>query len=392
MPGSLTLTDRKLLIGAGVASLLLIAISAVLSPPSSPNETPTTYSAASGGAKATYLLLLAAHYPVTRWEQSPRELPRDPRATLILAEPERAPTIEERAALAQFITRGGRVIATGAAAAFFLPQHRVALDPVAGMTWRRIPSRSPSFITRAAPAITLAPASYWDAGDSVLPLYGDDDDRARVRVVKADIGQGEMIWWASATPLTNAGVREPGNLEFVLACVGDARRPILWDEYFHGYHRTPGPSLADSPFTWAALPLMIGAIAVVLTYSRRSGPIVTPAAPSRLSPLEFVRTLGSLYQRAGAASVAVDIAYQRFRYRLTRRLGIAGAASPDDLVRAMRARTDADDPAFGDLLRACDTARHDPQLKAAGALALTQSLDEYAASLNLFGPSKKERA
>jgi hypothetical protein len=178
----------------------------------------------------------------------------------------------------------------------------------------------------------------------------------------------------------------------VLACIGDPRRPILWDEYFHGYHRTAGPSLADSPFAWAALPLTLGAVAVLLTYSRRSGPIVTPAPESRLSPLEFVRTLGSLYQRAGAASVAVDIAYQRFRYRLTRRMGIAGAASPDDLARAMRARTDTDDPAFGDLLRACDTARRDPQLKAAGALALTRSLDEYAATLNLFGPSKKERA
>jgi len=58
----------------------------------------------------------------------------------------------------------------------------------------------------------------------------------------------------------------------------------------------------------------------------------------------------------------------------------------------MRARTDTDDPAFSDLLRACETARHDPDLKPAGALALTQSLDEYAASLNLFGPTKKERA
>ena len=176
--------------------------------------------------RAIAMLLLAAHYPVTRWEQSPRELPRDPHATLILAEPERASTIEERAALAQFIERGGRVIATGASGAFFLPEHRVAPDPIAGITWKRIPSRSPSSITRAAPEITLGPQSYWDAGDSTLPLYGDDDDRARVRVVKADIGQGEMIWWASATPLTNAGVREPGNLEFVLACLGDPRRRI----------------------------------------------------------------------------------------------------------------------------------------------------------------------
>jgi Domain of unknown function (DUF4350) len=393
MPGSLTPGDRKLLLAAVAGSLLLITVTSTLSPSGGPaTESPTTYSAGSGGAKAIYLLLGAAGYPVTRWEQSLRDLPGDANATLILADPQGAPTIDEKAALRQFIGRGGRVIATGVSGAFFLPEHRVTADPIAGMTWRRMSSRSPSFITRAAPDITLAPQASWDNDSSVLPLYGDVDDMSRVRVIKADVGSGEVIWWASATPLTNAGVREPGNLEFVLACFGDTHRPILWDEYFHGYHRARSGSLLESPFTWAALHLALAAAAVLLTYSRRSGPIVAPAAESRLSPLEFVRTLGFLYQRAGAASVAVDIAYQRFRYRLTRRLGITGAASADELARVVRARAAIDDPAFGDLLRACASAREDPQLGAAAALTLTRSLHDYAVKLDLFRATTKEGA
>ena len=395
MSGSLTAGDRKVLLAAGAGSLLLITLSVALGPAAA-SETPTTYSAGSGGAKAVYLLLHEAGYPVTRWEQSLRDLPGGADATLILAEPEGAPTIQERSALEQFIEQGGRVIAAGASGGFFLPEHRVAADPFAGITWKRLSSRSPSFITRAASDITLAPQAYWDAEDSALPLYGDVDavdsvDHAlRIRVIKADVGRGEVIWWASATPLTNAGVSEPGNLEFVLACVGDTHRRILWDEYYHGHHQSLSASLIDSPLKWAALQLALAVGAVLLTYSRRSGPIVVPAPDSRLSPLEFVRTLGFLYQRAGAASVAVDISYQRFRYRLTRRLGIASSASAGELERAVRAHANLDDPAFVELLRACESAREDPRLGAAAALALTQSLHDYAVKLDLFrGPAKE---
>jgi hypothetical protein len=393
MFGSLTLGDRKLLLAAGAGSLLLITLSVTLSPAGgTTTESPTTYSAGSGGAKAVYLLLQAAHYPVRRWEQSPRDLPGDTNATLILAEPQGVPTIEERSAVGQFIERGGRVIATSTSGAFFLPEHRIGSDPIAGMTWKRISSRLPSFITRAAPEITLAPQAYWDTDGSALPLYGDVDDIHKVRVIKADVGRGEMIWWASATPLTNAGVREPGNLEFVLACIGSTHRQILWDEYFHGHNQSLSASLIDSPFKWAALQIALAVAAVLLTYSRRSGPIVAPAAESRLSPLEFVRTLGFLYQRAGAASVAVDTSYQRFRYRLTRRLGITSAASADELERAVRARANLDDPAFGDLLRTCESAREDPRLRAAAALTLTRSLYDYAVKLDLFQATRNERA
>jgi hypothetical protein len=285
------------------------------------------------------------------------------------------------------------VIATGSSGAFFLPDHEVAPDPIAGMTWKRISSRSPSFITRAAPDITMAPRAYWDTDVSVLPLYGDVDDVSKVRVIKTDVGSGEVIWWASATPLTNAGVREPGNLEFVLACIGDAHRQILWDEYFHGHHRSLAASLIDSRFKWVGLPIALAATAVLLTYSRRSGPIIVPAAESRLSPLEFVRTLGFLYQRAGGASVAVDISYERFRYRLARRLGMTSRASADELERAARARANlAGDPAFGDLLRECESAREDPRLRPAAALVLTQSLYDYGVKLDLFRATRKERA
>jgi hypothetical protein len=212
-----------------------------------------------------------------------------------------------------------------------------------------------------------------------VPLYADGDKQV---VVTYRFGRGEVIWWASATPLTNAGLLEPGNVEFFLACVGakDQRR-VLWDESVHGYGPTSAASARLGPLFWIILQLGIFTLGILLTYSRRSGPIVHPTTERRLSPLEFVRTLGSLYERAGAASVAVDIGYQRFRYWLTRRVGTTGDASVDELERAVRERWHQADAGFGATLRACESARDDLELTPRAALKLTRALHDYTARL-----------
>jgi hypothetical protein len=129
-------------------------------------------------------------------------------------------------------------------------------------------------------------------------------------------------------------------------------------------------------------------IAVLLTYSRRSGPILTTTPDTRLSPLEFVKTLGLLYQRANAAPIAVDIAYQRLRYRLARRLGVSRATPVEDLERAVRDRWQIRGTAFGDLLRACESASlvtrgGSRNITAAEALKLSQELTEWTTRLGL---------
>jgi hypothetical protein len=210
--------------------------------------------------------------------------------------------------------------------------------------------------------------------------------------VKYTLGKGEVIWWASATPLTNAGLRESNNLDFFLACIGSQQNTrILWDEYFHGYRRSLAASIVRSPVKWIFLQFVLFSLAILLTYSRRSGPISVPPREVRLSPLEFVRTLGALYQQANAASVAVDISYHRFRYWLTRRMGMASNASVDELERAIRERWLFQDQNLNATLRTCESARYDTTMSPRVALQLVQSLHGYAAKLKLFPTSVKER-
>lgn len=382
--------DRKIILIAGGIFLFIITVSFIFARGSGPDdEIPSSYSTGSGGAKAAYLLLKDSGYNVQRWEDSLTDLPDPAGKTLVLAAPQGSPTIEERRKLTEFVENGGRVIATGVFAGFFLPADGAVLDPFGGSTWKKMTARSPSAITRATPEITMAPEAEWNTRTFAIPLYGDGEKQ---RVVKYKVGKGEVIWWASATPLTNAGLKELGNLEFFFACMGEPENEqILWDEYFHGYRRSLIASAERTPLKWMFLQLALFTLAILITYSRRSGPISIPPVEARLSPLEFVRTLGSLYEQADAAPVAVDISYHRFRYWLTRRLGMAGNASIEEMERAVHERWDFQDAHFGETLHACESVRYQTDLESGVALKLVQSLDDFAAKLKLFRMIGKEK-
>ncbi len=390
MPLTVDRRDRKLLLGSAVVFILLIAAVSIFGGGAGQRqEAPTSYSTASGGAKAAYLLLLQSGYNVQRWEKPLTDLPKTVGTTVIVADPMEAPTREERESLKNYLSEGGRIIATGMFSGTFVPENDSVPDMLLGMTSKKVSAVSPSAITRAAPEITIAPQARWPSYSAAYSLYGDGDE---IVVVKYPYGRGEVLWWAAATPLTNSGLKEPGNLEFLLACLGDTKSPVLFDEYIHGYREDLGSSVAHSPVKWLLLQLALLGLAVVATFSRRSGPLSAPVTDVRLSPLEFVQTLGGLYENAGTASVAVDICYQRFRYWLTRRLGVGNNIPINDLESAVRDRWAPKDDHFGAILRRCESAKADPYLGETEALQLVQELDEYASRWKLFEGRRKEKA
>lgn len=396
MPLQLDADDRKILLIASVIFLLLVLATALLvGGGGNEQETPTTYSTASGGSRAAYLVLKESGYKINTFEQPLRELTEGKGKTLVLADPIMAAAKEDREHLEIFLKQGGRLIATGAVAAFYIPYGEASPDPLAGIEWKAQPALMPSALARAAPEITMPAPAYWNQGTGAVPLYGDSDNPV---VVKYKVGEGEVLWLAAATPLTNAGLKEKGNLEFLFAVMGDpANTEILWDEFIHGYQRSESPASASTRIIgWIGLQLSIFAVAILLAYSRRSSPVWMPPAESRLSPLEFVRTLGSLYRRANAGCVAVDICYQRFRYLLTRRLGLAVDAPIEDLERAVRERwafqeeTPASS-AFAESLRECEACRYDPNVPPKQALRLVQTLFDNARRMKLNSTHGKER-
>jgi len=391
MRSQLTAGDRKVLLIAAGVFVALLSLSFVMARGRSSDENvPSVYSTASGGCRAAFLLLRESGYRVDSWERPLADLPAGSGITLILADPASFAIKAEKDKLEGFLRSGGTLIAAGRFAGFYLPVHEAKSVATPNGLWRIIPALSPSPITRAAPEITLAPSLFWSGSGKTVALYGESDNGPAV--VQYNFGQGKVLWLAEASPLTNAGLKEKGNLEFFLAAIGDpGANKILWDEYVHGYQQSGAAGKSHPVIGWIALQLGLFAIAILLTYSRRNESVWLPLSERRLSPLEFVRTLGFLYEHANAGGVAVEISYQRFRYLLTHRLGMSSNTSVNDLDRAVRERGAINDPKFAEALTTCESCRYDSRVAPTMALKLIQALFDYAVRLKLVPASERER-
>jgi hypothetical protein len=404
MPSALDAGDRKLLIIAGAILLLLIVATVVFPPPPEEAEgqgVPTTYSTTKNGAQAAYLLLGELGYQSERWEKPPVDLPSDAQGKiLILAGPTNFPDTNERDALLAFVRSGGWIVYAGNFPFLFLDAGAVAppsftrTSSLAAETFSAI---APSPFTIGAAKITMAASNRWVASDGAqVPLYGEPEEPV---VVTWRLDKGRILWWAAPTPVTNSGISREGNLSFFLSCVQAARpgaspgeTTVLWDEYFHGYRGSLWDYFRQTPVPWAVLQLALVAAFVLLAFGRRSGPIYAPARVSRLSPLEFVDTLGDLYRRASAGPAAVRVAYQRFRTLLLRRLALAPSTSNSQLDAAVRERLGWKQPGLMDTLQRAEKATRVNEVPGLEGLKIIQALEHYEV---LFGlktrPNEEKR-
>jgi hypothetical protein len=394
MPKALDSTDRKLLIGGAVLLAMAVTASTVLSPPKEGGGHtgfPSSYSSSWDGAKAAYDLLQASGYQVERWENEPAELPEDASdKVLILADPLMGASSAEVEALHEFVRHGGRILATGPRAWRLLPEASsfVPGEPLEEKTTFK--ARLPSPLAADAPEISMiAPKSWKPQKPGQLVIYGNEETAA---VVNYHVESGQVVWWGSSSPLTNGSIQDSGNLALLLNSVGPPKGThVLWDEYFHGAHRSLWEYFEGTPVPWGMLQVALVFAAILLTYSRRSGTIRMPAKKSRLSPLEFVETLGDLYAAGHAGTAAVRVAYQRLRFLLTRQLGLV-----TDIPAAAMAKSASE--ALGwklalisDTLGRADRATHETTLRDEDSLKLVQELFDYTARLEMRGPRTEER-
>lgn len=393
MPKGLDSADRKLLIGAGVLLVVMLIASALISPPKAAGGSafPSSYSAAWDGAKAAFLVLQDSGYKVERWENAPAEIPGDhEHEVLILAEPVMGFSSDDRIAIREFLRDGGRILATGSAAARLLPDAESFEEGEEFEEPKTFTPQAPSPLSADAPEIRMTPPENWHPkAPSQLVIYGAKKTAA---VVSYQSGRGQVIWWGASTPLTNGGIRDASNLILFLNSIGPASGTrILWDEYFHGVHGSLWAYIRQTPLPWGMVQLGLVFIAIVATFSRRHGPTRMPSKVSRLSPLEFVDTLGDLYAARKAGTAAVQISYQRLRFLLTRQLGLAPDAPAAALAHsAWEALGWKEQPFLGTLERA-ERAIRQTELKDDESLSLVQAIFDYTARLDVKRAQPIER-
>ncbi|MFL6299628.1 MAG: DUF4350 domain-containing protein [Terriglobales bacterium] len=384
-------TDRKFLI-AGAVVLTLIVTAVVLLAPDQDLEDrfPSTYSTRSGGAKATYLLLQGLGYNVERWNAPLKQLPEDTQGVLLVfLSPQGVLPKEERESLQRFLTSGGTLLASGARASEFITDLDAFPTNLQKQSWTHFPVGAPSGLNRGMTEITMPERSrVWNLHEGQIPVFANPSGPA---VLEFRQGKGKIIWLESPAPLTNAGMKLPQNVTFLVNCLNtvDAKR-ILWDTYYSEDRRTLASTLSTPVLYWGFAQLLLVVIAALWTFSRRSGPMRAAPEISRLSPLELVDTLGGLYRRSHASSLAIDVAFRRFTTLMTRRLGLRSNSTPQRIAESAAPFLRREEPALAQLLQECDSARFNPELKANQAVRLVRELHDILIQMKLIPAAPQE--
>ena len=371
-------SDRKIVLWMGAVILLLVIVVSVLAPNTAEDDVrPTTTNNGPQGAKAAFLILGAIGRTTSRWQRPISEISQVDalHTTLVLAAPAYSPKDEETiaAAVKSFLERGGRVLTTGPTGALLLPGGKV--DPpttfVPGLCHTN-PGVGP---LAAAGRVVIDDRGAW-AGKKAEVAHRCGTDAV---VVSMRVGNGDAVWWSSANPLTNADMKTDANLRLLLLSLGEGRT-VLWDESLH--QDVPGllKTAHGLPLGWLLAQAALLGVLLVLSFSRRNGPLRSPVMVPRSSPVEFASSMGDLYEKARATTAATEAARRRLVHAVVRDAGVPQAVldeGPNAIVQALKVRLGGDWKTVGlHLEKANDATRESPTFRE--ALAITRALSEDA--------------
>jgi len=375
--------DIRLLIWVAAAALAVIVVGAFFAPAREDNNpTPSTDNSGSHGAKAAFLLLQQLGYQSSRWDRPAKDLSEidASHTTLILADAYSTDVQAEQPGIDSFLRRGGRVLATGAISAGMLPDSHIAAP---NRIYTSLCYTTPQGLSSLARAgrVAMAVPVRWNANDVTRQIDQSCGDDAVV--VHYQVGNGEVVWWSSAAPLSNRGLKEDASLRLFLASIGSPGRRILFDEYIHGARPDLWSTAAGTPVKALAWQLAALVVLLILSFGRRSGPLRVPAQVPRTSPLEFAESMGDLYRKAGAVNVATGAAERRLMEFLEREGGIPRAtlrSTPEAIAEIVSQRFQYASAGLVEDLRAAHQADY-TKLTARSGLGLVRRIDRHIANL-----------
>jgi len=374
-------SDRKLLWGVGGVMLALIVALAVLRPAQSPDDPrPTTSNTGPQGARAAFLMLQRLGRTTSQWNRPLAEFndgiddAQAERTTLVLASPEYDQTElpRLRKELERFLNRGGRVLATGPSGAALLPSGETKAP---GLVQPQLCETTPEGSGELARAgsVEMAEEAQWSSDAAKFEV----EQRCGVEavVVRYAVGKGEVVWWASAGPVENEELKNDADLRLLLASIGNGR-DVVFDESLHGATKTVWDEAKGLPLSWLALQAALLFVLLVVSFSRRRGPVRLP----RSSPVEFATSMGDLYEKAAASSAATEAAKRRLLRVLTREAGVAQGTieeGPEAIAEALQARLGGDWSLLSEHLQEAKRVQHEA-IAMRSALALVRALSEDA--------------
>ena len=315
--------EKQLMLCAITAAVVITVAAAVFAPENNRDDPrPSIDNAGPNGAKAAYVLLQRLGYTVVRSEKPLTDLYSLDAAhtTLVLANSFGSSSKEEQKTMAEYLTRGGRVVADG----------ELGVDVLPGFYWkedRQVPAvcyTKPQGVSALAQAGGLVFHPSILAKEDLVETVVAQSCEHGGAVITYPYGAGTAVWWASPEPLTNRGLHEDANLRLLLASLGGTERTVVFNEAeidvqpVSSWDKTKG-----IPLTAMLLQLLLVLGLLVFGYGRRHGPMRTLATTPRTSPLEFAYSMGNLYHKAAAGEAATRDARERLIQVLEEQCGVS---------------------------------------------------------------------
>jgi hypothetical protein len=378
-------SDRKLLLIVSGVILVLILVVVVFAPDADTDDPhPTTTNNGPQGARAAYLTLEQMGRTVSRWKRPLSDLNAEmddaqaARTTLVLAAPEVDLTELKtpREELKKFMERGGRVLATGPSGAALLPGGKFQPAGLLKQPLCHTTPEGPGALAQAG-VVEIMVRSQWPDESAKVEVEQRCGNAAVV--VRYAVGKGEAVWWSSAWPMENAQLKNESSLRLLLASAGNGR-DVVFDESLRGAVKDIWDNAKGLPLHWLEAQVALLFLLLVVSFSRRRGPLRAPVMLPRSSPVEFAESMGDLYEKAGATSVATEAARRWLLRVLVREAGISQQSvqqGPEAISEALQARLGGDWSQVRDHLMRCQEI-HRERTTQRSALALVRALREDA--------------
>jgi len=313
----------------------------------------SSYSTSPNGFAAWAELLTRTGHAVTQLRVPLARASLDPRATLIVLDPD-ALLHSEGQRLAADVRAGGLLVIGGSNPGSTLPA--LLPDPprwsASGEDVYRPGAGAGGTPFAALGAVASAGAGEWFSrqGDRVILGGGGSAPGPGALLLRQNLGQGAIELLADASPVQNRLLARRDDAAFALALAGAPGRPVAFVESVHGYGS--GRGLAALPVRWwvALAGLALAGLMWTIARGRRLGP---PEAPSielgRPPRSAYVEALSLLLRRGGdKRGVAARLSAAAV-HELDRR-GPPGASSSDHERAATMRRMGCSDAEISSVL------------------------------------------
>lgn len=268
---------------------------------------PTSYSSGTLGYKILYLWLKDLGVPVERWEKTLKDLPSQA-AVLVQLDPRFGPEPGELGALEGWVRGGGTLFMAVRQPNPYLMHFGLGLSESDGEDAQKEPAFQPGPYIGGKREIRGERHPDLSSNDAGLVVHVRDRWGALIGVVEK--GKGRVIVLTDPSLFSNLKLRQGDHgqlaLEFLLSHMGEG--PFLFDEYHHGYGRATSVigHVLDSGMEGL---LFQGALILLVLWAaagRRFGPPRPLPKEAGPSPMEYVRAMAGLFQRAGANRLALE--------------------------------------------------------------------------------------